>query len=79
MAWWDEHAPLDQTDLTSDQDGSSQALRKLLKGGANLSHRGPAGARVGLAGPTCRLLAPPSRRVSSRVFLNPLVSSFRRE
>jgi len=44
------------------------------KGGANPSSRGPAGARVGSAGPTWLPLAPPSRRVSSRMFLNPLAT-----
>jgi len=44
--------------------------------GANPNHRGPADTRVGLASPTWQLVAPPLRRVSSRVFLIPLVSSF---
>ena len=28
IAWWSAHAPSDQTDLTSDQDGSSDAVEE---------------------------------------------------
>jgi len=34
IAWWDGYAPLDQTDLTSDQDGSFEAVEEAFGRGA---------------------------------------------
>jgi len=54
IARWDGYVPLDQTDLTSGQDGSSEAMEDGSRRGAKTLTRGaPADARVGLAGPTC--------------------------
>jgi len=57
----------------------NQGPRLFLKGGGGSFHKGEqnptgvlVGARVGPTGPTWRPLAPPLRRLSSRVFLNPL-------